>query len=168
MKEVENISLEYMGCDDLFLLNGWSYRLTRGDTCSILDDTVTYTTPSELKVALTKLLIQEIEEKVALYAPKMGCHVRKITIRTQKTRWGSCSGEGTLNFNLVMLALPPTLRTYIILHEIVHLAERNHAPAFWKLLSVLDPECAIHRKNLKKFWILVERNSIWRVLRSVP
>jgi predicted metal-dependent hydrolase len=166
IRERERIARQYPGGDDLFLLHGSLYRLTEGNTCAVLEDTVTYTTPGALKEWLSMMLRREVEEHIVQYAPHIGRLPQNICIRAQRTRWGSCSGESTLNFNLAMMALPPELRTYIILHEIVHLVERNHAPAFWICLGTLCPAYQTHRKELKKYWILVERNTIWQVLRA--
>ena len=166
VREIESVLEENRGTEDLLLLHGHHYWLTQGSSCSISEDTVTYTTPGELKETLTDLLLHELRAKITRFAPKVGRRAGKICVRTQKTRWGSCSGRDTLNFNLMMLALPERLRDYIILHEIVHLVERNHAPAFWDRLVTLCPDCEERRKELKKFWILLERNSIWRVLRE--
>jgi predicted metal-dependent hydrolase len=164
--EVTRIVHDHPGCDDLFLFQGSWYRLTKGDSCEILEDIITYTTPKALKERLEALLRQEVEEQIVRCPPSFGASVKSISIRTQRTRWGSCSGEGVLNFNLTMMALPVRLRTYIILHELVHLVERNHAPAFWNLLESLCPDYKRLRKELKTYWMLVERNSIWRVLRD--
>ncbi|MDD1679102.1 MAG: M48 family metallopeptidase [Methanomicrobiales archaeon] len=166
IQDLECIAGGDRGRDDLLLFRGSWYRLTQGQTCAILEDTITYTTPSALKEMLEELLRQEIAEVSREYVPRLGCSLRSVSIRTQRTRWGSCSGEGTLNFNLTLMALPAPLRNYVILHEIVHLVERNHAPAFWKYLGTLCPDYRAHRKDLKKYWILVERNTIWRVLRK--
>jgi predicted metal-dependent hydrolase len=166
VQERESIGRAYAGGDDLFLFQGRWYRLTHGSECDILEDTITYTTPGDLKEMLEARLLSEVEQQVGQYTPQMGHTVKSISIRTQKSRWGSCSGEGNLNFNLALMALPPPLRTYVILHELVHLVERNHGPKFWERLERVCPTCRDHRNELKKYWILVERNTIWRVLRN--
>lgn len=164
--ERECITCTQPGGDDLFLFQGTRYQLTHGSNCSVSEDVITYTTPKALKEMILALLKKEVEEQVDNYSPQLGCSVKSISIRTQKSRWGSCSGKGNLNFNLAIMALPLSLRKYIILHEIVHLVERNHAPRFWNRLGALHPDYQNDRKELKKFWILVERNTIWRVLRN--
>jgi predicted metal-dependent hydrolase len=166
VQERESIARDHPGGDDLFLFQGRCYRLTQGPGCNILEDTITYTTPSALKQMLVVQLRKEVQEMIDRYTPQLGCQVRSIAIRTQRSRWGSCSGEGTLNLNLATMALPAVLRKYIILHEIVHLRERNHAPGFWKCLGALCPDYQVYRKELKKYWILVKRNTIWQVLLS--
>lgn len=73
----------------------------------------------------------------------------RIFIRNQKTRWGSCSGRGNLNFNYKILFLPPLLRDYVIVHELCHLKEFNHSQNFWSLVSVAISDHSTIRKELK-------------------
>ncbi len=73
-----------------------------------------------------------------------------VSIRNQKTRWGSCSRQGNLNFNVKMALLPSHLADYIIVHELCHLKEMNHSPKFWKLVAQTFPEYKELRRELKK------------------
>ena len=77
--------------------------------------------------------------------------VNKIFVRNQKTRWGSCSSQGNLNFNYRILYLPSYLVDYVIAHEICHLFEMNHSADFWKLVEKQIPDYKNRRKELKKF-----------------
>lgn len=74
---------------------------------------------------------------------------KKINIRNQKTRWGSCSRGGSLNFNFRLLYLPAPLRDYIIVHELCHLQELNHSPRFWALVAKTIPDFKALKNNLK-------------------
>lgn len=74
----------------------------------------------------------------------------KVVIRNQKTRWGSCSRKGNLNFNYKIALLPPKSADYIIVHELCHLGEFNHSRNFWNLVSQTVPEYQDIRKSLKK------------------
>lgn len=74
----------------------------------------------------------------------------KITIRNQKTRWGSCSKNGNLNFNYKIALLPPEVADYIIVHELCHLGEFNHSANFWDLVEETIPNHIQIRKRLKK------------------
>ncbi len=85
----------------------------------------------------------------ALNAP-YGFRWKRIAIRNTRSRWGSCSRAGNLNFNYKILLLPPELADYIIVHELCHLAELNHSPAFWALVSRTFPDYAAMRRDLKK------------------
>lgn len=74
----------------------------------------------------------------------------KVSIKSQKTRWGSCSSKGALSFNYKMALLSPELADYLAVHELCHLSEMNHSPRFWKLVGKAVPEYARLRKDLKK------------------
>jgi len=74
----------------------------------------------------------------------------KINIKNQKTRWGSCSKKGNLNFNYKIALLPPRISDYIIVHEICHLGEFNHSRRFWKLVSKAIPDYQKIKDELKK------------------
>ena len=73
----------------------------------------------------------------------------KITVRNQRTCWGSCSKKGNLNFNYRLLNLPAELRDYVIVHELCHLREFNHSPRFWDLVARVLPEHQAMRRRLK-------------------
>ncbi|MDA1334651.1 MAG: SprT family zinc-dependent metalloprotease [bacterium] len=74
----------------------------------------------------------------------------KISIRNQKTRWGSCSKKGNLSFNYKILFLPQAERDYIIVHEICHLSEFNHSPEFWSLVEKTVPNYRDIKKTLRR------------------
>lgn len=74
----------------------------------------------------------------------------KVTIRNQKTRWGSCSKRGNLNFNYKIALLAPRLADYIIVHELCHLKEFNHSKKFWALVAQTILEYRQLRRELKR------------------
>ncbi|MDD4989415.1 MAG: M48 family metallopeptidase [Candidatus Pacebacteria bacterium] len=74
---------------------------------------------------------------------------KKVSIRNQKTRWGSASRKGNLQFNYKIALLPPEYADYIIVHELCHLGEFNHSHAFWALVSKQVPDWGKYRKNLR-------------------
>jgi len=92
-----------------------------------------------------KLAIQKIEEHNTIY----NLRFRRVSIRNQKTRWGSCSREGNLNFNYRIVHLPEKYLDYIIVHEMCHLKEFNHSRNFWKLVSVAVPDYKKIRKEIR-------------------
>ena len=99
--------------------------------------------------ALKRKALHFAQERCALYAARYSLTYKKITIRAQKSRWGSCSHAGNLSFNYKIAALPPEIAEYIIVHEICHLAELNHSRAFWSLVEKESPEHRRVRKELR-------------------
>lgn len=73
----------------------------------------------------------------------------KISIRNQKTRWGSCSQTGTLSFNYRLMMAPPQVSDYVIVHELCHLTHMNHSDAFWKKVADIMPDYTVHRRWLR-------------------
>ena len=82
-----------------------------------------------------ELVTERVEHFSKYYGSKYGITVGKISIRNQRSRWGSCSKNGNLNFNYKLLFLPAEARDYVIVHEICHIKEFNHAAAFWALVE---------------------------------
>lgn len=76
---------------------------------------------------------------------------KKISIRNSKTRWGSCSSKGTLSFNYKILFLPAHVSDYLVIHELCHIKEKNHGPAFWSLVALKCPEFRKTRAQLRDF-----------------
>lgn len=76
---------------------------------------------------------------------------KKVAIRNQRSRWGSCSKAGNLNFNYVIHALPPGLMDYVIVHELCHLSVFNHSRAFWDLVAKALPNYQTLRRELRKY-----------------
>ena len=92
----------------------------------------------------------ELIPHIRLRAAQMGVTCGRITIRSQKSRWGSCSGKGNLNFNCLLMLAPPEVRDYVIVHELCLLRHMNHSPAFWKEVETLLPDYRNHQKWLKE------------------
>ena len=94
-------------------------------------------TPENTK--LTSKAKEELPAIVKKYADLMGVTYNRITIRHQKTRWGSCTKTGNLSFNCLILKMPETVRDYVIVHELAHRKELNHSTKFWTIVAEYCP-----------------------------
>ena len=83
---------------------------------------------------------QCIPPRVDHYAKIMKVKYNRITIKMQKTRWGSCSSQKNLNFNCLLMLAPTEVLDAVIVHELAHLKEMNHSPAFYKIVRSVYPE----------------------------
>lgn len=90
------------------------------------------------------------EERVAHFNRIYKYSYNKINIKNQKTRWGSCSRKGNLNFNYKIALLPSRIADYIIVHELCHLGEFNHSHRFWNLISRTIPDYLDIKSELKR------------------
>ncbi len=98
---------------------------------------------------LAKEACSYIPERVRYFAPLIGVTYGRITIRNQKTRWGSCSSKGNLNFNCLLMLTPKEVIDYVVVHELCHRLEMNHSPKFWAEVEKILPDYKLHRKWLK-------------------
>lgn len=94
-----------------------------------------------------------VKNRVEYFNQFYNFHYNKIFIKNQKTRWGSCSKKGNLNFNYKIIFLPKELQDYLIVHELCHLKEFNHSKRFWDLVRLQVPNLnqvsKILRKNIR-------------------
>ena len=91
-----------------------------------------------------------IPPRVEHFARLIGVTYGKITIRNQKTRWGSCSSKGDLNFNCLLVMAPPEVLDSVVVHELCHRKEMNHSPAFYAEVLRVFPDYHKHHEWLKK------------------
>ena len=93
---------------------------------------------------------ERFHQKTAFWAARMKVSYGRITIRDQKTRWGSCSSRGNLNFNWRLLLMPERVMDYVIVHELAHRREMNHSAAFWQIVETYLPDYRERRQWLKE------------------
>ena len=105
-------------------------------------------TETELK-ALAGQARELLPRLVREFAPRVGVTYGRITIRCQRTRWGSCSAPGNLNFNCLLMLSPPEVQSYVVVHELCHRKEMNHSPRFWQEVERVMPDYRTHKKWLK-------------------
>lgn len=88
-------------------------------------------------------------ERVAFYHTKTGGSYTSVTVRNQKSRWGSCSSRGTLSFNYRLMFAPPNVLDYVVVHELCHLTHMNHSGDFWNMVERIMPDYRIYKNWLR-------------------
>ena len=88
---------------------------------------------------LAEEAVRVIPERAKYFAPIVGVTYGRITIRYQKTRWGSCSIQGNLNFNCLLMDAPPEVLDFVVVHELCHRIHMDHSPAFWAEVARVLP-----------------------------
>lgn len=112
----------------------------------------------ERRVAASKALeawyrhraVERLAERVARWAPAVGCEPEKVLIRNQRQRWGSCGPDGTLRFNWRVVQLEPGLIDYVVVHELAHLFVRSHSAEFWCRVAQVMPDFRLRRQRLRE------------------
>ena len=100
--------------------------------------------------ALADSAVRVIPERVRYYAPLIGVTYGRITIRNQRTRWGSCSAKGNLNFNCLLMMTPPEVIDSVVVHELCHRKEMNHSEKFYAEVLRVFPDYKKWHKWLKE------------------
>lgn len=91
-----------------------------------------------------------ISDRLKVVNQFYGFAYKKVFIKNSKTRWGSCSKKGNLNFNYKILFLPIHLADYVVAHELCHLKELNHSAKFWQLVEHSTPNWRVYRRELRQ------------------
>lgn len=92
---------------------------------------------------------RDLEARVSFHAGRLGLRARRLSVRDQGSRWGSCSTSGMLSFSWRLILAPPIVLDYVAAHEVAHLAEMNHGPKFWALVRKTMPDM-----DIAKAWLL--------------
>lgn len=92
-----------------------------------------------------------LPERLSELAERTGLNPERVSIRNQRTRWGSCSARGAINLNWRLVMLPPALADHVMIHELCHLRHLDHSRRFWALVARHDPDHRSHRTALRAF-----------------
>jgi len=95
-------------------------------------------------------------------ASRLGLKPARVQIRTQRTRWGSCSTHGNISLNAALLLLPSNLVRYLLVHELCHLRHLDHSARYWKLVKTYEPDFRVHDRALSASWTEIP---LWAMLR---
>ena len=93
---------------------------------------------------------ERLEERAKRWSVLLGLHPTEILIRDQRQRWASCAPDGTLRFNWRVIMAEPTIVDYVVVHELVHLAVKNHSVEFWTQVASAMPDYAVRRRRLRE------------------
>ncbi len=104
---------------------------------------------------LWQLAARELPPRVFELAAAHGLIVRRVSVRNQRSRWGSCSRRGTISLNWRIIQAPPSVRDYLILHELMHLRHMNHSPRFWRAVAEVCPDYLAAENWLKQHALLL-------------
>lgn len=104
---------------------------------------------NKLKIFLTKISYQYLNKRTQQLAKKMQVQYKTIRIKNLKSRWGSCSSQKNLVFNLKLICFAPKIVDYVIIHELAHLKHLNHSREFWRFVEKFEPNYKIYRNKLK-------------------
>ena len=110
-----------------------------------------YEKDPELEKLYRKKAKMQLENRCAYFAKRMAVDYNRIAVRAAKTRWGSCSAQGNLNFHWKLVLMPPEILDYVVVHELAHRKEMNHSQRFWAEVERILPDYKARRKWLKEF-----------------
>ncbi|HUR33735.1 MAG TPA: M48 family metallopeptidase, partial [Vicinamibacterales bacterium] len=106
--------------------------------------------PDEEQRQLRARARRELPQRLLELASQVGLSVRRVSIRNQRHRWGSCSSSGLICLNWRLITMPHWVRDYVLYHELMHLRRMDHSPAFWNLVAQVCPEYQDARRWLRR------------------
>lgn len=155
------------GSQVLFLGQSYTIQVRLSAVCDVscYNNTIVLSYPQNgalnvetlLKDWYVKAAAKMFQEKTLFWAPRLGVTPQRITIKDQKTRWGSCSSNGSIAYNWRVIMAPPAVIDYLVVHELCHMAVANHSAKFWEMVELALPAYKAHRQWLKEHGRLLAR-----------
>ena len=102
-----------------------------------------------VETALRHIAARELVPRLQALAAEHGLTVTRVTVRNQRSRWGSCSTSGVIALNFRLVQMPPWVSDYVLLHELMHLRQQNHSRRYWRLVEQVCPEFRAAEKWLR-------------------
>jgi predicted metal-dependent hydrolase len=115
------------------------------------------TAPRRLRIWLFDEAKRDLDKRVACHAARLGLKAKRIAVRDQTSRWGSCSTTGVLSFSWRLILAPPPILDYVAAHEVAHLKEMNHGPKFWSLVEKTMPDLEHAKRWLQIYGLDLHR-----------
>lgn len=167
-QEREKQNLKDQGVLDEIPIFGKIYKVVHGDgrhQIKIINDCIyvygmAEAIPSKLKVFLKALVRVKVQELVDQKVLQIGCQYKEIQFKDTKSRWGSCSHVGNLNFSWRLIFMPEDVVDYIVAHEVAHLKYFHHQKTFWDLVNKLT----IHT-HYAKSWLKMNASDVFQYLK---
>jgi predicted metal-dependent hydrolase len=162
---IEKIKTQMKNDHDLFVMGDLFEFHENGALKVDFDARVIECDPSDkahlrrLERILKRKLLSELEPAVEEYSKKLCVEFNRITVRKQRSKWGSCSSNGNLGFNFWLICLPKELIRYVACHEVAHLREKCHGRAFWELVSREFENYGEMEKKLFEYWFFIHAYS---------
>lgn len=113
--------------------------------------------PRRLAAWLTQRATEELDKRVRHHATRLGVRPKRIVLRDQSSRWGSCSTTRVLSFSWRLILAPPNVLDYVAAHEVAHLSQMNHGPKFWSLVAKTMPQMEEARAWLRVYGMDLHR-----------
>lgn len=128
----------------------FSHKQKAGQLTIVGPNTQLHPCRRQLYLWLRKRARQLLPARLEILSQSTGLRYNRVSIRTQKTRWGSCSSRGNINLNDRLVLLPAGMADYVMIHELCHTVEMNHSRAFWRLVDRHCADYKIQQKNLRQ------------------
>lgn len=109
-----------------------------------------------VELALRRIASRELVPRLQALASEHALTVDRVTIRNQRSRWGSCSRRGVIALNFRLVQMPPAICDYVLLHELMHLRQQNHSRRYWRLVEAVCPD---YREAER--WLRVEGRALF-------